>query len=126
MKALWISVAATVALLLLWGAFINYTGEGTAKMTVGIDHAIASAETNQWKEAQDSIDSVSRQWYDHRLVYSLFFDAVSIGDVETSLVRAIAYCRSEEKGSAIAELESLRHLLLFLYENEMITIENIL
>lgn len=126
MKALWISVAATAALLLIWGAFINYTNEGTAKMTADIDDAIISVEMNQWREAKNSIESVSRQWYDRRLIYSLFFDAVSIGEVETSLVRAVAYCRTEEKGSAVAEFESLRHLLLFLYENELITIENIL
>ena len=126
MKALWISIAATLVLFLIWGAFISYTYEGTTEMTADIDDAIVFVEMDRWKEAQNSIESVSRQWYDRRLIYSLFFDAVSIGEVETSLVRAVAYCRTEEKGSAVAELESLRHLLLFLYENELITIENIL
>jgi hypothetical protein len=126
MKALWTAIAVTVILLITWGVFIDYTDVDVDKMATDIDIAVTSVETGDWGQAQDAIARVSAKWYDRRLVYSLFFDSVSINDVESSLVRAEAYCRSRESASAIAELAALRHLLLFLYENELITIENIL
>ncbi|MGI6734135.1 MAG: DUF4363 family protein [Anaerovoracaceae bacterium] len=126
MKALWTSIAVTVVLLVIWSVFIGYADVDVDKMVTDIDVAVASIEADDWTQAQDAVTRVSRRWQDRRLVYSLFFDAISISDVESSLVRAGAYCRTHDESSAIAELSDLRHLLLFLYENELVTIENIL
>jgi hypothetical protein len=126
MKALWTSIAVTAVLLVTWGVFISYAEVDVDKMVTDIDSAVVSIEADDWVEAQGAIMRVAQRWHDRRLAYSLFFDAISINDVESSLVRADAYCRAQEIGSAVAELASLRHLLLFLYENELVTIENVL
>ncbi len=125
MKGLWISLAATAALLLVWGIFISSAKADVDSMVTDIDEAIICAETEDWEKARDIIISVSDQWHARRTVFSAFFDESSIGGIEASLCITEAYIHAEEKGSSMAELANLRHLLLFLYENEMITIENI-
>jgi hypothetical protein len=126
MKAFWTTIAATAVLLVIWSVFISYADVDVDKMTSDIDAATVAIEADDWVKSRDALADVAQRWHDRRLTFSLFFDAVSIGDVEASLARAQAYCRSEEKGSALAELAYLSHLLLFLYENELITLENIL
>ncbi len=126
MKALWITLAATVFLLIIWGSFLNFAGEDIDKMISNIDAAVEFISQEDWDMGQSAINKVFDNWFDKRLIYSLFFDAISIGDLETAMFKADAYIKSEEKSAAIAELAGLRHLLAFLYENETISIENIL
>ncbi|HPO05047.1 MAG TPA: DUF4363 family protein [Bacillota bacterium] len=126
MKAFWIVLAATAVLFIAWGLFISSADADIEKMKAEIDSAITAISVEEWDKGQDAIDNIFRQWKDKRLVFSLFFDAISIGEAEASLFKADAYTKAREKGSAMAELAYIRHRLSFLYENEKITIENIL
>jgi hypothetical protein len=126
MKALWITVAATIFLLLIWGIFLNSASTDVADMLSDIDSASFYAAAEEWGKSSDALDKVYKRWFDRRLLFSMFFDAVSIKEIESVFAKAGAYIMAEEKGSAAAELADLRHLILFIYENETISIENIM
>jgi hypothetical protein len=126
MRALWITIIATLILFITWGTFIHFAGKDMDYMADNIDRATLSVFKEDWQEGQAFLELVEKRWFKRRLVFSLFFDAVSIGEVEASLFKATSYNSAEEKGSAMAELTNLRHLLSFLFENEKISIENIL
>lgn len=126
MRAFWITVAATLILLIIWGIFVSSTDLDMKNMTANIDSAVVSINQDDWQESQERIDKVLSRWSDRRLVFSLFFDAVSIDEVESLMAKASALNKAKEKGSLLAELANLRHSLLFLLENEKISIENIL
>ncbi len=126
MRALWMSIAAVVLLLAFWGVFISHADADINYMEDTIEDAILSIGVEDWGKAESDIEAVSRRWQSRRLVFSLFFDAISMGEIEASLAKAHAYGGSQEKGGCLAELANLHHLLSFLYENEMVTIENIL
>ncbi len=126
MKAFWITIVAVIVLLIMWGLFLISSDADIHNMTANIQAAESLIYIDNWQGSRDAIEQVSSQWYSRRLIFSLFFDAISIGEVEGSLNRVEAYSLAEEKGSALAELAYLRHLLLFLFENETISVENIL
>ncbi|GAB1476027.1 hypothetical protein MASR2M70_08590 [Bacillota bacterium] len=126
MKGLWITIAATLFLLVVWGWFISSSESDVRSMTENIRKAESSIHLDNWQESREAIEDISRRWINRRLVFSLFFDAISIEEFESSIKRAAAYCFAEEKGPALAELAYLRHYLLFLFENETISVENIL
>lgn len=126
MKAFWITIGAVLVLLIIWGLFFISTDADIHDMTASIQDAKSLIYIDNWQESRYAIEEVSRLWYNHRLILSMLFDAISIGEVEGSLKRAKAYCLAEEKGSVLAELAYLRHLILFLLENETISVENIL
>jgi len=126
LKPFWITLITTIILLIAGAMFINYAGGSIDGMTGKIDAAVVSVTEEDWSESYGLLNDMLQQWSDSRLIFSLFFDAVSIGEVEASMLKAMAYNRAKEKGSMLAELAQLRHLLLFLFENETISIENIL
>lgn len=126
MRGLWISIAATAILLVIWGLFIGFANGIIKDMVFIIDDSMAYAADEDWPNAGDDVEKTINQWSKNRLLFSLFFDAVSISDVEGTMFRAKAYGQAEEKAAFLAELAYLRHLLLFLFENETISIENIL
>jgi hypothetical protein len=126
MMALWITLAATIFLLLLWGLFLKEANTDIDAMLGDIDSATFYAVTEDWEKSTEALDKVYSRWFDRRLLYSMFFDAVSIKEVESALAKAGAYVMVKEKSSAVAELADLRHLILFIYENETISLENIM
>ncbi len=126
MRPFWITVVASLILLIAGAMFIGYAGENIGHMTENIDEAVLSITSENWEESNNLLNNVQQQWSDSRLIFSLFFDAISIGEVEASLLKSISLSKAKEQGSALAELANLRHQLLFLFENETISIENIL
>ena len=81
---------------------------------------------DNWDDSEKALEQVSATWYRDRKGYSIFLNARSIDDIESSISKALAYVRMKEKANSLGELAYLHHQLIFLLENEMILLENIL
>lgn len=122
-----ISVAALAILIGSYTVFINNAADSIHYMTDTISNeAISEVAIEDWVKAEEKISQVSASWYQNRKAFSVFFNAQSISEIETSLVMAKAYIRAGEKASSMAELSNLREKLFLLLENEMVSIENIM
>lgn len=127
MRSLVISVAAFLMVLIPWYVFMNTAGSDLQGMIETVKTRIVEDVAREdWAQAEEVLEEVAGTWYRNRREFSVFLDAASIDDIESSFAKAIAYVRVEEKGAALAEIAYLHHQLLFLLENELTKLENIL
>ncbi|NLY70390.1 MAG: DUF4363 family protein, partial [Clostridiales bacterium] len=82
-------------------------------------------KNENWHDAYKSFEQVVEKWQSKRKIYSIFFDAISIGEIEGTMAKAKAYINSQDIVSAVAEIAHLEQQLSFLLENEKVTFENI-
>ena len=127
MRSLVISVLALGILMGSWAVFVNHATDAIHQMSSIINgDLIPSVAAENWQDAKEQLGKVSALWKEDRLLYSIFFDAISIGDVEGTLAKVSAYIREEETANAEGELEYLNQQLSFLLENEKLSLENAL
>lgn len=127
MRSLVISVVALLLVIIPWAIFMNTAAVELQDMIDTVKtRGMAGADLEDWGEAEEALDLVFEKWYRGRTGFSVFLNAAAIDDIECSLARAEAYVRAKEKSSALGEMAYLHHQLLFLLENEMTTLENVL
>lgn len=127
MRSLLISIVAFTLVLGSWGVFIVFADDSIHSLHQTIKkEAMLAINQEDWVKAEKSLGRVSAQWYQGRRVFSLFFNAQAIAEVEASVVRAQAYISAEEKASSLGELAYLDQQLMFLLENEKLTLENVM
>lgn len=127
MRSLVISIIALGLLMGSWGVFLNRADKAIHEMSASINEEIIPAvSAEDWRRSQERFSYMSTLWNQDRRLFSIYFDAISIGQIEGSLARAKEYLQSEEKSSASGELAYLDQQLLFVLENERLSLENAL
>lgn len=127
MRSLVISIIVLGLLMGSWGVFLNRADKAIHEMSASINEEILPAvSAEDWRRSQERFSYMSTLWNQDRRLFSIYFDAISIGQIEGSLARAKEYLQSEEKSSASGELAYLDQQLLFVLENERLSLENAL
>ncbi|MDD2373026.1 MAG: DUF4363 family protein [Syntrophomonadaceae bacterium] len=127
MRSLVISIIALSLILGSWGLFMGYANKSLRNMIQTVKNEVmVEVVQDNWDNSEKALEQVSSSWYRGRKGYSIFLNARSIDDIESSISKALAYVRMKEKANALGELAYLHHQLIFLLENEMILLENIL
>ncbi|NLP30777.1 MAG: DUF4363 family protein [Clostridiales bacterium] len=126
MRALFISLLSLTILVVSWSIFLVYAGNAINDMVDILEYeTIEKIKNENWQNAQKSFKQVIEIWQSKRKIYSVFFDANSIGEIEGTIAKAKAYINSQDQGSAVAEIAHLQQQFSFLLENEKVTLENI-
>lgn len=127
MRSLVIPVIVLGLLMGSWGVFLNRADKAIHEMSASINEEIIPAvSAEDWRRSQERFSYMSTLWNQDRRLFSIYFDAISIGQIEGSLARAKEYLQSEEKSFASGELAYLDQQLLFALENERLPLENAL
>lgn len=108
-----------------WGGFIHTANHTIEEMrTVIHGEMIPAVSKANWQKSKEDLGRINVLWQKNRTLFSVLFDAVSIGEIEGSLAKLDAYLWEEEKANARGELSSLNQQLSFLLENEKLSLEN--
>jgi hypothetical protein len=127
MRSLLVSVIALGLVMAAWGLFLGQADATIQEMSKSINEEIIKAvATEDWQRANLGFVQISTLWNQKRKLFSVFVDAISIGEIEGTLARTRAYLLSKEQANSQGELAYLDQQLSFLIENERLSLENTL
>lgn len=127
MRSLIISCIGILLILAIWLGFMTYTENALSDMTAELNESILPAiQTEQWERASEEFYHFSQVWHDHKKIFDFFLDQSNMAETDFCIARAGACIDSKDLASSASELACVKERLKFLYENEKITIENLL
>lgn len=125
MRSLLLSV---LILGLLLGAglfFLNYAEENFGALDRQIENETAPAiAAGDWGRAAAALSELAEQWQGCKKTCSYFMDSEDLGEIDHSLARVRGFVEGQDAAAALGELFYLQEQLTQLYENELLSLEN--
>lgn len=125
MRSLLISIVALGLHMSAYGWAFTIADHTIREINEAIyEEMIPAVSREDWQRSKEELVRINALWQKDRTLFSVLFDAVSIGEIEGTLAKLDAYLREEETANAGGELSSLSQQLSFLLENEKLSLEN--
>lgn len=126
MKALIVSITSMAVIIAGWGIFVNYSDKNIHELMNNIeDNILISVYAEDWIQAEDQFNNLSKQWHKNKKIYSFFFNTSAINETDYSIARAKNYIYARDIALASGELNCVKEQLGFLHLNELITLDNV-
>ncbi len=126
MRDLIVSVTIVLSLIGGWLIFDNYSSTNIEKMTNLIySDIIPSVESENWDESKEKMQKLGSYWDKYKNKALFFLNNEEISEIDYSIVKTYKYVKAEDVSNASGELCSIAEQMVFLYQKEKITPENI-
>lgn len=127
MKSFFISLLCLLILLATWITYCNYSEEKIYTFIDTIEYSILlDIDEGNWNEAKNKMEEFEEDWNNYRKSATFFFETDQINDVDYSIAKSKYYIKSKEYSNTSGELSTLKEQLRYLYENELLTLPNLL
>lgn len=127
MRSLTISITALLLIICLWFGFMTYTENLLSEFNVTITEVIIpSIQVQHWDAASDDFKNLTDNWHASKQIFDLFLDNDAMVETDFTIAKAEAYIAAQDTSSALGELFCIKEQFRYLFENERITIENLL
>jgi hypothetical protein len=125
-KTLFISILGMAVIIASWSIFVNHADDNIHKLINSIEEDILiSVYAEDWDNAADQFDRLSKDWHDQKKIYSFFFNTTDINNTDFSIARTKKYISTKDRSLASGELNCIKEQLGFLHLNELITLDNV-
>ena len=126
MKALIVSAASIVIVIVSWWIFVGYADNNIHELTSMIeDDILESVYSEDWGKAGMQIEDLTDKWHHQKKIYTFFFNTSAVMDTDYSIAKAKQYIKANDLALASGELGCIKEQLGFLHLNELITLDNI-
>lgn len=104
----------------------RYLGQTSLELCQQIEQIQASVSAGQWDAAESRFQRVDSRWEEVRSIWAAIIRHQEIDELEKAFVRIEQFIISQDKGLALAELETAKLLLEHVPEKEKIRLHNIM
>lgn len=127
MRSLITSSSIMLLLLILWFSFFSFSGNTLASFADSADITIMySVNSGNWDKAITDFSHLETKWNKYRQIANFFLSSSELNEIDFTLARAKHYIYAESADDAGSELAHLSKQLQFLYNNESVTLGNVL
>lgn len=127
MRDLIVSIVAVGLLIGSWLLFYDYSETKLSEYASDIENNIIPLiESETWDESRIQINQLSDSWHRYRKTALLFLDTETINEIDYSMARSIKYVLAEDLSNSSGELYSMHEQLMFLIENDKVSLANIM
>lgn len=125
MRTLIISLVAFLVVVTIWFFAMDYLND-SIKELIAIDNQInAYIVEENWETAEEAFEEFIEIWDKHESIYHIFLHQGCIMEVNHAISEAKIYIEYKEIAASLGHLSFIKVQLLFLYENELVTLQNI-
>ncbi|MBR4020204.1 MAG: DUF4363 family protein [Firmicutes bacterium] len=127
MRALIVSALTLSLLIGCWLWFYHYSDASLHQMSSACQEKVLPAiEQGRWEQAYDTFGSQYQAWHRYKHWALFMLETDRINEIDTAFAKTLMYIKAKDLSNSSGELLALKESLLFLHENEAVTLANIL
>lgn len=127
MRALVISTLTLTVLIGCWLCFYQYSDNTLHKMvSVCEEEVMPAIEENEWDQAYDTFHAQYQSWHHYKKWALFMLETDKINETDTAFAKTLMYIKAKDLSNSSGELLALQESLKFLYQNEALSLANIL
>lgn len=127
MRSLITSSSIMLLLLILWFSFFSFSCNALASFADSADITIMhSVDSGNWDKAITDFDNLEIKWNKYRQIANFFLSSSELNEIDFTLARAKHYIYAKSADDAGSELAHLSTQMQSLYNNESVTLGNVL
>lgn len=127
MKPFITSAFCLLIVLSSWAYFCHYSEILLDDLSEKANQEIMTAVTDgDWAAATTQFEALKNIWDEYQRPAHYFFETAKLNDIDYSLIRIDRYLKSNDPTAVSSELAYLSQQLHILYENEQLSLANLL
>lgn len=127
MKNLLIAILCLLFLIVPWELYDRYSTAAVKEYCTIIEEEILPATVNNdWDTATTSFQSIKKDWEKFKKISEYFINAQIINEADRLVSKTEYFIYTKDMSNAAAISSELKQTLVYLHENEMLSIGNVL
>lgn len=126
MKNLVIATLCLLALIVPWSLYEHYASTTIYGCTDILDKEVLPAITEEsWQAAEEDYNIILNEWSRFETVAEFFLDTEAVNEADELINKTKYHIIMHDTSNAAADVSELKHLLNYLYENEILSTGNV-
>lgn len=126
MKNLIIATLCLLALIVPWSLYDYYASETIYGCTDILDKEVLPAITDEsWQTAEENYNIILDEWSRFETIAEFFLDTEAVNKADELINKTKYHIIMHDASNSAADVSELKHLLNYLYENEVLSTGNV-
>lgn len=127
MKAFIVCIISTIIIIFSWNyIYSNYVDDYCIEFINSLNSISDNIDKDNWKDANDELLKISKQWNNIRYTWSILLDHHEIDNIDIAMVKLIKNIQLKNVYLSYDQIQSLKQFFKIVKENEQLTLTNVL